>query len=160
MFLALACGGAQPAPAPVATELGTPMPELSVDTLRGDAWSPASARGSVLVVDVWASWCPPCREGVPRVDAIAARHPDARFVALSIDEDRAAMDAFLAEVPVVMPVLHDVRQQVLAAPLLITRVPTVLVIDRGGIIRHRVEEPSSADYEQLERVIAATLAAP
>lgn len=135
------------------------MPELSIDTLGGAAWSPASTRGSVLVVDVWASWCPPCREGMPRLDAIAARHPKARFVAVSIDEDRDAMDAFLAQVPVRMPVLHDVRQQFLAAPLLITRVPTVLVIDRGGIIRHRFEEPSSADYAELERSIASLLAA-
>lgn len=133
------------------------MPAIRAATLDGMTWSPESARGSVLVVDVWASWCPPCRKGFPRLNAIAARYPSARFIAISIDEERAAMEAFLAEVAVAIPVAHDASQQVLEAPLLVTRVPTVLVIDAAGVIRHRFEEPTAAEYDEIERVIGALI---
>lgn len=156
--VAVGCAGSSPPPvgrAPIAE----PMPGLELTLLDGGTWSAASARGTVLVVDVWASWCKPCRKGFPALDALATR-PDVTVVAVSIDEDVAAIRAFLAEVPLRAPVAHDATQEVTRPPLSIARLPTVLVVDAGGVIRHRIEEPTERDYAALAGLVDAVAAAP
>jgi thiol-disulfide isomerase/thioredoxin len=168
LLAGVACGGAAPTSSssssgPAGRSVTTPdepLPALTLPLLDGGSWSSGSARGKVLVIDVWASWCKPCREGFPKMDALARRHPEARFVALSIDEEREAIDRFLAQVPTRGTVVHDRAQQVLGAPLEVTNIPTVLVIDRAGMIRHRFVEPSASDYERLDEAIGALIAAP
>lgn len=124
-----------------------PLPELTLARIDGGTWSSTSARGSVLVIDVWASWCKPCSKGFPKLDALAAR--DVAVVAISLDEDPAAIRAFLAEHPLAATVVQDVEQVTTRAPLGIARLPTVLVVDANGVIRHRLEEPGEAEYERL-----------
>ncbi len=150
-LLGSSCGGARVQPAAV----GQPMPALALTTLDGQPWSPADARGHVLVVNVWASWCQPCRKGFPLVEAMAARHPDVRFAAISIDEDADAMRAFVAAEKVSVPVVHDAAQLVFQPPLSVTLVPTLLVIDAAGVVRHRYEEPSAAEYKAIEHDLGA-----
>lgn len=152
------CGGSAPPPA-AATAIAEPMPALELPLLDGGAWSAASARGQVLVIDVWATWCKPCRKGFPALDALAAGRPDAAVVAVSIDEDPAVIRAFLAETPLAVPVAHDAAQSVTAAPLAIARLPTVLVVDAAGIIRYRLVEPTERDYASLPALVDAAATA-
>jgi thiol-disulfide isomerase/thioredoxin len=155
------CGGSAPPPpaAATATAIAEPMPALELPLLDGGAWSAASARGTVLVIDVWATWCKPCRKGFPALDALAAGRPDASVVAVSIDEDPAVIRAFLAETPLGVPVAHDAAQSVTAAPLAIARLPTVLVVDAAGIIRYRLVEPTERDYASLPDLVDAAATA-
>jgi peroxiredoxin len=74
-------------------------------------------------------------------------------VAISIDEDPAALRDFLAQHPLAVPVAQDADQVMTRAPLGIARLPTVLIVDADGIIRHRLEEPSEHDYDHLEELI-------
>jgi cytochrome c biogenesis protein CcmG/thiol:disulfide interchange protein DsbE len=152
------CGGSAPPPA-AATAIAEPMPALELPLLDGGAWSAASARGKVLVIDVWATWCKPCRKGFPALDALAAGRPDASVVAVSIDEDPAVIRAFLAETPLGVPVAHDAAQSVTAAPLAIARLPTVLVIEAAGVIRYRLVEPTERDYASLPDLVDAAATA-
>jgi thiol-disulfide isomerase/thioredoxin len=155
-----ACGGAAaPAPSPARQPIAQPLPALELPLLDGGVWSAASTRGKVLVIDVWASWCKPCRKGFPALDALAAR-PDTAVVAISIDEDPAAIRAFLAELPLQVPVVHDAGQSVTRPPLTIGRLPTVLVVDATGVIRHRLEEPTERDYAALGGLVDDLAAAP
>ena len=103
---------------------------------------------------MWASWCRPCRKGMPRIDALARRTPAAAFVAISIDEDEAAARRFLAEVPLDTSVALDAEQTTTNEPLLIVEVPTILVVDAAGIVRLRVDEPDGAGYAEVERLVA------
>jgi thiol-disulfide isomerase/thioredoxin len=128
----------------------TPLPSLNLPLLAGGTWSSTSARGSVLVIDVWASWCKPCAKAFPKLDAFAASHPDVKVVAISIDEDLAAASDFAASLRV--PAAHDANQSVTRAPLGITRLPTLLVVDRDGIVRRRIDEPTERDYDRLEEL--------
>jgi cytochrome c biogenesis protein CcmG, thiol:disulfide interchange protein DsbE len=153
----VACAGT---PRPTRVDVAQPLPALRLPLLGGGTWSSDDARGRVLVIDVWASWCAPCQKGFPRLDALAARRPEVAIVAISIDDDEAAIRGFLARHPLGVPVAHDADQTVTAEPLRIERLPTLLVVDAEGVVRHRLVEPTDRDYDELDRLVADLLAAP
>lgn len=128
----------------------TPLPSLNMPLLAGGTWSSSSARGSVLVIDVWASWCKPCAKAFPKLDAFAASHPNIKVIAISIDEDLAAAAAFAASLHV--PAAHDATQSVTRAPLGISRLPTLLIVDTDGVVRRRIDEPTERDYDRLDEL--------
>jgi len=148
----LACSGPQKGGRVESTPVEM-LPPLSFPLLDGGEWEAASFRGRVLVVDVWASWCEPCRAGFAKLNQLAERRPELAMVAISIDEEAAAVRAFLAEVKVELPVAHDAVQSVTRAPLLVKSIPAILVVDAQGGVRHRVEEPTERDYTRLFEVI-------
>jgi thiol-disulfide isomerase/thioredoxin len=89
------------------------------------------------VVDFWATWCEPCREQLPFLDRLqdAYRDRGVRVVAVAFDEDRDALEEFLARTPVRFPVLWDKGGATLADRLAVTRLPTTLVLDADGVVR-------------------------
>ena len=132
-----------------------PLPALTLPLVAGGTWTSTSARGSVLVIDVWATWCKPCSKGFPKLDALAARRTDVAVVAITIDEDAAAIRDFLAQFPLAVPVAQDEKQELTRPPLTIARLPTVLIVDTHGVIRRRLEEPGDRDYDHLEDLVNA-----
>lgn len=152
LLVVTACAGA---PVARSTEEATPLPALTLPRLSGGTWDSTSARGSVLVIDVWASWCKPCGKGFPKLDALATRRPDLAMVAISIDEDPRAAQDFVAQFPVHVPVVQDAEQVLTRPPLGVARLPTVLIVDKAGIIRRRLQEPKETDYEHLEELVDA-----
>lgn len=147
-----ACAGK--APTANSSAAAEPLPPITLPLLAGGTWSSASARGSVLVIDVWASWCKPCSKGFPKLNALAARRTEVVVVAISIDEDVTAARDFVAQFPLAIPVAHDGEQTLTRAPLGIAQLPTVLIVDAAGRIRHRLEEPTEQDYDRIEDLIA------
>jgi thiol-disulfide isomerase/thioredoxin len=149
--LLAACGGA--AHTATTREVATPLPALTLPLLDGGTWSSASARGSALVIDVWASWCKPCSKGFPKLDALAARRHDVTVVAITIDDDPAAIRAFVAQFPIGVQVVHDVDKQVTRPPIGVTSLPALLIVDGDGIIRHRIEKPTEQDYDRIDGLV-------
>jgi thiol-disulfide isomerase/thioredoxin len=147
LFMLGACGAAQRD-----REVDQPLPALTLPLIDGGTWS-STAPHDVLVIDIWASWCKPCGKAFPKLDALA-RDAKTTVVAISIDEDPDAIRAYLAEFPLGVPVAHDAKQTVTGPPLRIAHLPSVLVIDRDGIIRRRLTEPSDHDYDQLGDIVA------
>jgi thiol-disulfide isomerase/thioredoxin len=83
---------------------GEQAPPLEVTALDGTKLSLASLRGQVVAVNFWATWCPPCREEMPSILALAkelaARHPGKfKLVAVSVDEKPEAVRDYLAKPP-------------------------------------------------------------
>jgi peroxiredoxin len=127
-----------------------PAPEFSLPRLGGGEVSLAELRGRPVVLDFWATWCPPCVHQIPVLNAFHDAHGDeVAVLGISVDTDGPeAVAAFAAE--------HEIRYPVLlAAPELARRYgaigfPTLYVIDaEGGIARSHVgivseEELSSA----------------
>jgi cytochrome c biogenesis protein CcmG/thiol:disulfide interchange protein DsbE len=113
-----------------------PAPAVELHRADGTAVRPSDYRGKVLLIDFWASWCVPCKASFPALDALYQRDRDRGLVVLAInlDEERKAADAFLASRPHVMPIVFDPRGES-AEAFRIRGMPSSVVIDRAGNIR-------------------------
>jgi cytochrome c biogenesis protein CcmG, thiol:disulfide interchange protein DsbE len=157
LLLLPACASRRPGPRPPAPA-GLPLELVAQDLSGREVRLPAS-RGRVLVVDFFASWCEPCRAQFPRLDRLARelRAEGLDVVGVSFDEEREAAQGFAAQTGVSFPVLWDRGGDRLAAPLRIERLPTTLLVDRGGTVRgvHLCYDVRGGD--RLEQEVRALL---
>jgi cytochrome c biogenesis protein CcmG, thiol:disulfide interchange protein DsbE len=117
-----------------------PAPAFTLATLDGDSISLDSLRGQVVLVNFWASWCPPCRIEMPGFERVYRARRDEGFVILGIATDphaRAAIEAFIAEHDITYPILLA-SPQVVRAYGGVKALPESFLVDRDGIVRHRV----------------------
>ncbi len=93
-------------------------------------------RGKVVLVNFWATWCPPCIEELPSLEALQQQMPDLVVLAVSIDEDPDAYRRFLAEHQVTLLTVNDPEQRV--NTLYGTHLfPESYAVDRNGFIRRK-----------------------
>jgi thiol-disulfide isomerase/thioredoxin len=119
-------------------QVGQQAPDLTVEKMSGKSVSVASYRGQVLLLDVWASWCGPCKQELPMLDDIAARlrSRGVEILAVSVDQERANVVKFLgARDRWALTIAHDPAGEV-AERLQPEKMPTSYIIDRQGIIRY------------------------
>jgi len=131
--------------------LGRPV-RIAAPDLAGDTVSVHADGARVRVVDFWASWCEPCREQFPLLDRLLEEHGASGLAvyAVSFDEDRAQIDEFLRDIPVRFEILWDKGGESLSGPLAIDRLPTTLVLDREGVVRHAHVGGGARHAEALE----------
>ena len=126
---------------------------LSAPDLAGAEVDVGAQQGRVRIVDFWATWCEPCKEALPALDALARDLAPRGLVVygVSIDEDREQLSRFLAERPVTFTVLWD-QGAVRVSRYHVTYMPITLLVDRAGVIRHVHQgwEPGRAAQERRE----------
>jgi peroxiredoxin len=106
--------------------------EFTLNDLQGKAWSLKDLRGKVVLLNFWATWCPPCRKEMPDLEALYLRFNDQGLVILAVsDEDAAKVSPFLAERSITYPVLLDPGRKV-NEQLQIEGIPKSFVYDRSG----------------------------
>lgn len=140
-------------------ELGKSIEAFRITTLKGDQITPASQRGRVLVVNLWATWCLPCREEMPAIEAFFTkyRQSDVDVVAISVD-DRSEMKSVKKVMasysfPAALAVDSD-----LGAFGRIRQVPATFVIDRDGVVRRNGwREAGIIDLLTLEEAVRPLL---
>lgn len=126
----------------VAVDERIEAPDVSGTTLTGEPLRLADFRGDVVVLNVWASWCAPCRAEAPALNALAEEFADqgVRFIGLNTRDSQAAAEAFVANKGVTYPSLVDAdgRIQVQFADSLPPQaIPSTVVIDREGRVAAR-----------------------
>jgi thiol-disulfide isomerase/thioredoxin len=99
-------------------------------------------RGKVVVLNFWATWCPPCIEELPSLEELQRRMPQVAVVAISTDEDEAAYKRFLTEHHVDLKTVRDGAQRVNALYGSF-RYPETYVIDRNGVLRRKFIGPQT-----------------
>jgi thiol-disulfide isomerase/thioredoxin len=133
-----------------------PAPTFGFTTLTGDSLTLASFRGEWVVLDFWATWCKPCVETMPDLDAWS-KTGGVRAIGVSIDtgNDREKkVRKFLQKHPVGYPVAVDATNKPAWEQYKVKILPTVVLIDpQGQIVARQV---GSVDLAALRRVIEAT----
>ncbi len=137
-------------------------PDFAVPDLDGQAVRLSAYRGQVVLVNLWATWCPPCREEIPSMQRLHERLKDKGFVLLAVSEDEGGADgvkAFVKQMKVTFPVLLDPDGDV-GRKYEIWGFPESFLLDRDGRVVERVIGPRDwSTPEQIAR-IEALLAAP
>ena len=106
--------------------------DFALTDLQGKTWNLKDLRSKVVLLNFWATWCPPCRKEMPDLEALYLRFKDQGFVVLAIsDEDAAKVSPFLTERNITYPVLLDPGRKV-NEEFQIEGIPKSFVYDRGG----------------------------
>ncbi|HUL02003.1 MAG TPA: TlpA disulfide reductase family protein [Gemmatimonadales bacterium] len=119
-----------------APTVGSPAPPLVVLTLDGTRFDLSTLRGRVVVVNLWATWCPPCREELPALDEFYSRHhaEGVEVLGLSLDRKRDRKDVLSAARGLHYPVAFasDAERNGFGAPSML---PVTYVIGPDGMLR-------------------------
>ena len=129
----LSTSGTVPAP-----QVGFLAPDFELTTTAGDTVVLSDLRGQAAVlVNLWATWCPPCRAEMPAIEKIYNEYKDQGFVVLAIDmtyqDDASAVTPFVNEHGLTFPILLDKTGEIARAYQL-RSLPSSFFIDRAGII--------------------------
>lgn len=140
---------------------GTAAPALVGKTLDGEAFALEDLRGKVVLVNVWATWCAPCRQELPELRRLHHAHRERGFavVGVSVDARRAlgTLRAMVDEFELDYPMVFDPEQRAIA-PWQIRGYPTSFLVDRQGIVRWRRDGMIQADDDELGAALSAALA--
>lgn len=129
-----------------------PVPDVEGTTFEGDDLAVSDYEGEILVVNVWASWCGPCRSEQPVLDEVHEEYADlgVDFLGVNIKDNRTAAEAYTENKDVAYPSLYDQPGEVPQAfreTVPPRAIPSTLVIDPEGDIAARVIGPTT--YGQL-----------
>jgi len=129
------------------SQVGKPAPTMTIAALDGAAVAVTSVEGTPVVVNFWASWCVPCRQEAPVLNAAARAYAGrVQFIGVDIQDSDAAARAYQAEVRSPYPVgpasFGDYRQWQVTAP------PETFFVNRQGVVISKILGP--VDRGQLE----------
>nr|WP_264185564.1 TlpA disulfide reductase family protein [Roseicella aerolata] len=161
---ARAAPGAAPQPPRglVMRERPVPVPEFGFTDAEGRPLGPADFRGRIVLLNIWATWCVPCREEMPALDRLQAElgSPDFEVVALSIDRGGAdAVRAFYEQIGIANLAVFLDRPNASSRALGVVGIPTTLLIDRDGREIGRAIGPLEWDSPETVGVIRRAMAA-
>ncbi|HUQ51175.1 MAG TPA: TlpA disulfide reductase family protein [Gammaproteobacteria bacterium] len=134
--------------------LGSEAPDFVLKSLAGKNLRLSEYRGEVVMLSFWATWCGDCRAQLVELGEMRERYQDAgvELLAVSLDQNARQAGAMTAEAS--YPVLHDPAGEV-GRLYDVTKMPVMVLIDRGGVVREVFEGFKRGNEEQyLERVQA------
>lgn len=147
---------------------GAEAPEFTALTMDGGTAALSDYRGKVVLVNVWATWCPPCKEEMPSMQRLydSLDDPDFEILAVSVDAPLGEVDyaghaggdlgAFAEEYGLTFPILHD-PQGTIQQTYQTTGVPETFIVGRDGIIYRKVAGPTDWDAEVNQELVRRLL---
>ena len=124
-----------------APQAGFAAPDFTLNTPTGETYTLSELRGQAVLVNLWATWCPPCRAEMPAIEKMYQEYKDQGFVVLALDmtyqDDPFNVVPFVQEYNLTFPILLEETGDV-AALYQLRSLPSSYFIDRAGIIREVV----------------------
>ncbi len=148
-------GGGSQASGPAALQ-GQSAPSFAVPTLTGGPSALDAYRGRIVVMNLWASWCPPCRAEMPDLQHLYQSYRTRNVVVLGVDQGESAqrVASFARSLGIHYPILLDQQQQygrVYAA----LGLPTTIVVNPQGVVVRGFDGPLS--YPQMVAAVTPLL---
>jgi peroxiredoxin len=111
--------------------------DFTLPTNTGENLRLSEQRGNVVMLNFWASWCGPCRQEMPLLDAMSQRYSAAGFVLLGVDveEDNTDAKKIVKDLKITYPILFDTENKV-SKLYSVETMPTTVMIDKKGKIRY------------------------
>ncbi|HYM79013.1 MAG TPA: TlpA disulfide reductase family protein [Candidatus Dormibacteraeota bacterium] len=124
--------------------------DFTLADLQGKSWHLRELKGKVVLVNFWATWCPPCRKEMPDLQALYDKYKDQGFVVLSIsDEDTAKVSPFIAERKISYPVLLDPGRKVNDS-FVVEGIPKSFVYDREGkLVAQSIDMRTRGQFQEM-----------
>jgi len=124
-------------PSTVPVSVNFPAPELSLSDMQGVSHSLADYRGQVVLVNLWATWCPPCKEEMPALQAFYEEHAKNGFVIIAINDGDPEADVlqFVQDFGLTFPVWLDPTYIATEQAFKTLNLPSSFLIDRNGAVR-------------------------
>lgn len=150
---------------------GEPAPGFTVEDLNAEPVSLRDYAGKVLVLNIWATWCAPCRSEMPSMERLYQDIDDDDFEILAVSVDAAPGEAdeagrpgaskkalmeFASEHGLTFPILHD-PSQAIQDLYQTTGVPESFIIGRDGVIRRRLAGATTWDHDRYRELIRSLL---
>lgn len=134
----------------LAVSIGDPLPPLALAEPGGAKVElPAATRGKIVVLDLFATWCRPCKESMPALERLRREFPQVTFVSVGEDDDPSLLLPFVRGLGVGARVLHDPGRRAYQA-LGAHRLPTTYLIDATGVVR-KINHGSGSGFEERLR---------
>ncbi|MBI4187119.1 MAG: redoxin domain-containing protein [Chloroflexi bacterium] len=137
LLLAQGCASSAPASGrPGQLQVGSPAPDFTLTDLAGNQVSLSDFRGKAVFINFWATWCPPCREEMPEIEAIYQKYKDRDVAVIGVDilEKEDVVRRFVQEGGYSWTFVIDTTGEVTTV-YKVTAIPTSYFIDGNGIIR-------------------------
>ena len=112
-------------------------PDFTLKSLSGKNIKLSEYRGSVVMINFWASWCGPCRQEMPALEQLYKRYQDLGFVILGVntDDDPSKSRILLKDIKVSFPILYDTSNTIVKT-YDVQAMPTTYLVDRNGNLRY------------------------
>jgi peroxiredoxin len=130
--------------------------DFTLAALDGGTFRLADQRGRVVLVNFWATWCPPCLEEMPAMERLWRKHKDAGFVlvAVSVDTDPKKVAPFVKEHTLTFPVALDTKMAV-AERYGVRALPSSFIVDKAGHVAGIALGPRHWDSQASHRLVEA-----
>ncbi|WP_100658496.1 TlpA family protein disulfide reductase [Alteromonas flava] len=133
-------------------------PDFTLPSRDGDNRRLLEERGNIVLVNFWASWCGPCREELPAMEALQQKYQDLGFtvLAVNVDDQPEKANILLDDIKVSFPVLFDSAGEV-SQRYDVSAMPTTVFVDRNGLARLTHKGYKSGDENKYEKAIKLLL---
>ena len=143
-------------------ELSKPFdaPDFNLQDMDEDSYSLKDFHGKVLLINFWATWCPPCRREMPSMERLYQTMKDTDFIVIAINQFESPDHVFsymgeLGTDPS-FPILFDLESKVSEA-YKVAGIPTTYLVDKFGKVRYRAIGGREFDHPEVEKIIRALL---
>jgi cytochrome c biogenesis protein CcmG, thiol:disulfide interchange protein DsbE len=115
--------------------VGSPVKDFTLDNLQGEAVKIGGKKGQPLVLNFWATWCPPCKEEMPLLEIYAKTYSgQVTIIGVDYGEEKNVVQQFVEEKQITFPILLD-QSGIVSDMFFVRNYPMTFFIDKDGVLR-------------------------